>query len=145
MGCSACAKDGSYYCDRCASIAASMGLALPTRQSPSITLHPPGYMDPEAPEGVLQGKLQKFCHDTGYLFYHTHDSRKSTPGWPDCAILHPEGGPLYLWELKDATSQPSANQRRWLDALYKATSVQAAVYRPEHWGEMMRILARGFH
>jgi hypothetical protein len=115
------------------------GLAL----DPTLTLRSPASgMAPESPEGILQGRLQQFATAAGWLFFHPHDSRKSTPGWPDVALCHPEGGPLFLWELKSASGQASPAQRRWLDALSKATRIETGLYRPADWPTLQALLVK---
>jgi hypothetical protein len=103
---------------------------------------PPLYVDPEGPGGDLEDRIQTLALAHGWLFYHTYKSRKSTPGWPDDALCHPDGGPLYLWETKGRDEAVSAAQRRWLDALGKVTYVDARVVRPADWGEVQRLLMR---
>lgn len=109
---------------------------------PTLTLHVPGHLDPESPEGTLANRLYTCATTAGWLYYHTHDSRKSTPGWPDVALAHPDGGPLYLWELKSARGQVSPAQRRWLEALAHCTHVETAVYRPGDWPAIAARLTR---
>lgn len=93
----------------------------------------PFIVDPEASEKDLQGKLHMLALTRGWYFYHTYKSLRSTPGWPDVALCHPQGGPLYLWELKDAKGQLSGAQRGWLEALQKVTRVEIGIYRPSDW------------
>jgi hypothetical protein len=97
---------------------------------------------PEAPEDALRGRLQSLCATTGWLYYHALKSKGSTPGWPDVALVHPDGGPLYLWELKREDEQVSGAQQRWLDALAKVTRVEVAVMRPRDWTMIQETLAR---
>jgi hypothetical protein len=115
------------------------GLAL----DPALTVPAPtSGMDPLSPEGVLEARLRMFAMQAGYLYYHTHNSQRSNPGYPDSALVHPDGGPLYLWELKSADGQVSLAQRRWLDALAKVTHVETGVYRPEDWATLQALLTR---
>ena len=93
-----------------------------------------------APEGKLQARLRQLALDTGHLYYHTHNSKRSDPGWPDAAILHREGGILYAWELKDATGTVTPAQRTWLEALGKVTRVDARVVRPGDWPLLLSVL-----
>jgi hypothetical protein len=121
-----CECTATQYCIWHAQLARAAGIALPAAMLPRV----PFTLPSDAPEGQLQGEIQKLCTQLGLLFFHVHDARKSAPGWPDCAIIHPEGGPLYLWELKNATAEPEPNQERWLRALERATRVDVQVYRP---------------
>jgi hypothetical protein len=115
------------------------GLAL----DPALTVPPPASgLPPETPEGVLEARLRTFAMQAGYLYYHTYNSKRSNPGYPDCAIVHPDGGPLYLWELKSADGEVSPAQRRWLDALAQVTHIATGVYRPEDWATIQHLLTR---
>lgn len=53
----------------------------------------------------------------GYLTYHTYDSRRSNPGFPDLVAVHPGKGRRLFVELKTATGKLTADQLRWLGAL----------------------------
>jgi hypothetical protein len=97
---------------------------------------------PEAPEADLQGRIHQLCTHLGLLYYHAVKSRLSTPGLPDCLIVHPDGGPLYAWELKRTGAQPSPAQRRWLDALARATRIETGRYAPADWPHLQAVLTR---
>lgn len=103
-----------------------------------------GYADPEVPEAALEGWIQQFCKEAALLYYHTRDSRKSAPGWPDTAIIHPAGGTLFLIENKAREGTVSPQQQRWLDALAHVTSVYVDVVRPAGWPALrQRLLQEG--
>lgn len=127
-----CPKDGSRYCTYCTSLMRRAGL--------SVTPLARTAQD----EGTLQTRLRAVATGAGYLYYHTYSSKRSDPGWPDTAICHPDGGPLFLWELKrqDVSAQPSSFQRRWLEALSKVTHVHASLYRPSDWETILTHLSR---
>jgi VRR-NUC domain len=117
------------------------GLAL----DPALTVRPPASgMDPRSSEAALESRVQVYATETGWLRYHTQGkgSRRSAPGFPDDVLVHPNGGPLYLWEYKSATGQVSPAQRRWLDALAHVTHVETGVYRPEDWATLQALLTR---
>lgn len=66
----------------------------------------------------------------GYLVYHTHDSRRSEPGFPDCILIR--GKYLLAIELKRSRlHKPTAEQTRWLKAFSGVSHVRAAVWKPE--------------
>lgn len=136
MSCRVCPPDGSAYCLYCAALATRAGVVLsPPR--PTLTL-PVGVS-----EATMQDKLRGGARGLGYLYYHTHMSKRSDPGWPDTAIVRPDGGALYLWEVKRADGEVSTAQQRWLDALTRVTHVEAGVYYPADWSMMRDVLARG--
>lgn len=70
------------------------------------------------------------------MAYHTHDSRRSEPGFPDLVLV--KGTRLIFAELKADTGRVSPAQQRWLDAL-GATS-RAVVWRPRDWRQLSREL-----
>ncbi len=118
---------------------ARLGLPL----DPTLTVrHPGSTMDVDTTEDILTARLRTFALQAGYLFYHTHTSKRSEAGWPDCALVHPDGGPLYLWELKSAEGVVSPPQRRWLDALAQVTHVETGLYRPADWATLQTLLTR---
>lgn len=78
-------------------------------------------------EKELLTHVRKIAKDLGVLTYHTHDSRRSEPGFPDIVALTKNG---VLWrELKTAKGRLSPEQRVWLDTLTRAGQ-DAGVWRP---------------
>ena len=73
--------------------------------------------------------------------YHTGDSRKSEPGFPDELILLPDAGRRIAAELKTEGAKPALAQARWLDA-FAACGFEVYLWRPRHLlsGEIERIL-----
>lgn len=68
-------------------------------------------------EKELQSTLVQAASLTGWLVYHTHDSRRSTPGFPDLTLVHKERAHLAFIECKTEKGRVSVHQQRWLDAL----------------------------
>lgn len=68
----------------------------------------------------LQQQVMDRLKAHGWLAYHTFDSRKSAPGFPDIvAISEPYDGPWarqIVIELKREGAWPSTDQQQWLDA-----------------------------
>ena len=63
----------------------------------------------------------------GWLAYHTHDSRRSEPGFPDAVLVRER----VVWvEFKVGRGVLSAAQERWQAAL-KAAGAEVYVLRPE--------------
>lgn len=79
-------------------------------------------------EKTFQGQVQQLARMTGWKAYHTYDSRRSEPGFPDLVLAHPSRGVLYR-ELKTATGRVSPHQRAWLDLL-KTAGADADIWRP---------------
>ena len=62
----------------------------------------------------------------GWMVYHTHDSRKSQPGFPDLVLVRDRV--VYL-ECKTATGKLSLDQQAWIAAITAAGGT-ALVVRP---------------
>jgi hypothetical protein len=93
-------------------------------------------------ERDLQAAVVDLARTLGFLTYHTHDSRRSQPGFPDLVLCHPRSGALLFAELKDARRKVTPEQDEWLRAL--AVRGVAFVWRPEHLtdGSIARALHR---
>ena len=81
---------------------------------------------------VSEKDFQQHIIDTarlcGWDCYHTHDSRRSEPGFPDLVLAHPRLG-LIMPELKTERGRVSAAQQHWLDLL-RHLGIDAPVWRP---------------
>jgi len=90
-------------------------------------------------EAQLLATIRQACRTLGLPCYHTHDSRRSEPGFPDLVIV---GERVIYRELKSARGRLSAEQRAWLDALAHAGQ-DADVWRPDdlYSGRIIRELA----
>lgn len=78
-------------------------------------------------EADLQAQVTKIATQLGFIVYHTHDSRRSEPGYPDVAIVG--HGRYLLRELKREGKNPTPDQKRWIHELDQA-GVDVAVWRP---------------
>ena len=83
-------------------------------------------------ERTLQNVIIAAAKRHGWLVYHTFDSRRSEPGYPDLTLVHPRLGVHAYRELKQQKGRVTPEQRRWLTAL-TAAGVDAAVWRPWDW------------
>lgn len=81
-------------------------------------------------ERELQDAILELAKVRGWLAYHTHDSRKSQPGFPDLVLVR--DGRLIFAELKSAKGQVSPAQRVWLQRL-EATAAEVHLFKPEDW------------
>lgn len=73
------------------------------------------------------------------LAYHTFDSRRSAPGYPDLTLCKP--GRLLFLELKSATGKPTPEQLAWLGCLETVTRVDAMLARPADLAAIERLLS----
>jgi hypothetical protein len=79
-------------------------------------------------EAALQAQVIAMARELGFFVYHTHDSRRSEPGFPDLVLAHGARGRLLFRELKTQTGRLSDAQRRVLAELGGAADV--GVWRP---------------
>lgn len=77
-------------------------------------------------EAQFQSHVIALASQLGWLVYHTHDSRRSEPGFPDLVLVR---GRTLFRELKTASGVLSKPQRVWLDRLEQSGS-DAGVWRP---------------
>jgi hypothetical protein len=77
---------------------------------------------------------------TGWMRYHTHDSRRSHAGFPDLVLVRPPR--LVVAELKVGKNKTTRSQDAWLAALMGCPQVEVFVWRPTDWPEIARTLAR---
>jgi DNA primase len=86
--------------------------------------------------GELAAK--KLARLSGWLTYHTHDSRRSTAGFPDLVLVRP---PAVLFaELKSESGALRPEQEAWLRKLARCEGVGARVWRPSDWPGIERTL-----
>ena len=72
-----------------------------------------------------------------WLVYHTQDSRRSAPGFPDLTMVR--DGKVIFAELKTDKGQLTEDQYLWLIEL-EAAQVKVFVWRPSDWREIEEIL-----
>ena len=83
-------------------------------------------------ERHLLACVRQLALSTGWLFYHTHNSERSDPGFPDVVLCRP--GALIFAELKDARRKPTEDQIVWLDVLQHSISgCEVYLWRPADW------------
>lgn len=112
-------------------------------------------------EKQFQEAIVRLAELQGWLVYHTHDSRRSNPGFPDLVLVHrgestqtvPRNCRLVFAELKTQKGRTSVAQAAWLEALgvvfarggaMESQEPRHAVYlwRPSDWPEIEAVLAR---
>lgn len=81
-------------------------------------------------EDALQQLVMDAAKAHGLLAYHTHDSRRSNPGWPDVVLVGARG--VLFRELKAEQGRVSPMQKFWLQALDLA-GANSGIWRPEDW------------
>ena len=89
-------------------------------------------------ERELQAMVKNIADLRGWEYYHTYDSRRSNPGFPDVVMLR--GERLIVAELKMQKKHPSDDQKRWLEK-FKLTGVEVYLWRPSDIREIEEILS----
>lgn len=69
----------------------------------------------EVTEAAWQAQVEQLAKLYRWALYHTRDSRRSEPGFPDLVLVR--GPELIFAELKTDKGRPSDPQLTWLDAL----------------------------
>jgi len=94
------------------------------------------------PEGTLLAEVRALAKRYGWNgVYHTHDSRKSEPGFPDLVLC--DGTDLLMYELKTNTGQLAMEQQRWLSLLAHTGRVDCGVWRPRDLAAIEERLRKG--
>lgn len=99
-------------------------------------------------EAELQRLVAELCARLGLHHYHTYDSRRSEPGFPDSVIVGTmqyravndsrreiQVPAILFRELKSADGVLKPEQRRWGSRLERA-GADWAVWRPADWRNM---------
>lgn len=91
-------------------------------------------------ESAFQETVVRVMTVMGWRHYHTHDSRRSSRGFPDLVAVR---APRVIFaELKAQDGRVSGDQAGWMAALGHCPGVEAYVWRPGDWDEIIRILGR---
>lgn len=83
-------------------------------------------------ERQLQQTVEQLATLLGWRLYHTYDSRRSNPGFPDLVMVHREQQRVVYAELKSTKGRVTNAQREWLDDL-QAAGQEAFIWRPSDW------------
>lgn len=94
---------------------------------------------PAVTEKAFQAQVLGLARLSGWRCYHTFDSRKSAPGFPDLVLCRPPK--VFFIELKTEKGTLRPEQRDWLDALGRCEGVGARLWRPSDWTQIEGTLA----
>lgn len=89
-------------------------------------------------EAQFQKQLRAAALTAGFLHYHTYNSKRSEPGFPDSVMVR--GPDLIFAELKVPGGTTSPAQRLWLDALRQVERVAVYEWVPDDFAEISSVL-----
>ena len=90
-------------------------------------------------EKDFQNQIIKYARACGWLYYHTYDSRRSVPGFPDLTLVRADR--LVFAELKIGRRKATKAQRIWLDALRRVEGAEAYLWYPIDWDHIEETLS----
>ena len=93
---------------------------------------------PPQKEAPFLRQVQQIARLYGWLDYHTHDSRRSNPGFLDLFLTRPPR--IVISELKTDKGRLRPEQKIWLDTLGKCPGVEVYLWRPRDWDTIVEIL-----
>jgi hypothetical protein len=74
----------------------------------------------------------------GWRCYHTYDSRRSNPGFPDLVLVRPPV--LIAAELKTERGRVSPIQQAWLNELAQCHQIRTYLWRPADRDQVLAAL-----
>ena len=90
-------------------------------------------------EAQFQARIIYEAHLAGWWVYHTYDSRKSQPGWPDLHMYHAETGRKLIVECKVNNAYPTFTQKK-VHELMKACGDEVLIWRPQNIDYILKTL-----
>lgn len=85
--------------------------------------------------------IQQMAGYLGWKTYHTHDSRRSEPGFPDLVLVK-INQPVKFREVKTEKGRLTKEQDAWITLLALA-GADVGVWRPRDWDLIEKELTRG--
>ena len=82
--------------------------------------------------------IVQLARNTGWMVYHTYDSRRSTAGFPDLVMTKHKR--LVIAEIKTEKGKTTPAQDQWLSTLRTARGVKVKLWRLSDWPEIERTL-----
>jgi VRR-NUC domain len=89
-------------------------------------------------EAQWQHTVVDLARTLDWQWYHTHDSRRSQPGFPDLVLVRDR---VIFAELKTVGGRLDQWQKRWGNQLVEA-GAEWYCWRPHHYAEVERTLTR---
>ena len=93
-------------------------------------------------EKAFQEIVVTTARENGWMVYHTYDSRKSEPGFPDLCMV--KNGWILFVELKTDKGKVTTAQRQWIEQFirhqYDCQNLLVEIWRPHIWDEKKKLL-----
>jgi hypothetical protein len=90
-------------------------------------------------ESAFMDTILQAAEIYGWWTYHTHDSRRSTAGFPDLVLIKPPR--VIFLEVKSETGRLSRAQADVLAMLEAVDYVRSGVVRPSDWEQIVEWLS----
>ncbi|WP_258069654.1 VRR-NUC domain-containing protein [Arthrobacter sp. SX1312] len=81
-------------------------------------------------EKDFQERVVQTAKLLGWMTYHTYDSRRSEPGFPDLVMIHRVRETILVRELKSMKGKTTLPQQQWL-AAFALLGIDSGVWRPD--------------
>ena len=112
-------------------------LARMARQPPAAK--PKAAAPPAEDEEGWLDVVEEYARLRGWLVYHTRDSRRSEPGFPDLVLIRRRR--IIFAELKTDRGRLTGSQKQWLgNLLGLGDPVEVYLWRPREWPDVERHL-----
>lgn len=90
-------------------------------------------------EQQWMAQVKELAGFRSWHFYHTYNSRKSNPGFPDLVLMR---APRVIFaELKRDKGQLTLDQIVWKEGLEGCPDVEYYLWRPSDWQQVTEVLA----
>ena len=89
-------------------------------------------------EKQFQQAVIDFAILKGWKYYHTYNSRRSVPGFPDLVLVRER---VIFVELKREGGKLTEAQHEWCAAISHAKNGEVYIWRPSDWPEIERVLS----
>lgn len=107
------------------------------RHAPRSRLTPDDLRSRQVTEREFLQQIRTLARTMNWLCYHTHDSRRSEPGFPDLVLT--KGARLIFAELKTDIGKTTNEQIVWMASL-EATGAEVYIWRPREFDRVVSIL-----
>jgi hypothetical protein len=91
-------------------------------------------------EKAFQAQVVRLAQLYRWAYYHTYNSQRSVPGYPDLTLVRPPR--LIFAELKTESGKVTPAQQTWFDLISQCEGVEVYIWRPSQFDEIVDCLSR---